>query len=201
MTPDKLKNQVVEVFDTASLLNCLELDTSYFRELPRLFETAHLFMRITLNNQSAIASASTIAAKLKRELQQRGIELEYAIVAQWKVAKIDPSAVQCCDDGNWMLAGAFDVELQSGCAKRTVAIRVTQDAKREIRRYLRQAPASDHPNVIQHLLNTWLNQQLECGGTDHWDPVLYPVRSLRAQDVAALSWRDCRQPELQPQLI
>lgn len=202
MTPNELKNKVVEEFDSANLLKSLELDASSFRELPRLFESSHLSMRIMLNNQAAMAIASSIAAKLKSDLQQLGVELEYTIVTQWKILRLSPDILQLCEDGSWMPSEAFDLELQSGNVKRLVAIRVSKGAKCEIRQHLSNVPISDQPRAIHKLLETWVSKQLECSGIGHWDPVLYPTRTIQAQDIAGITQaRPGReQRELEPQL-
>ena len=202
MTADELKNKVVEAFDSKSLLKSLVLDASSFRELPRLFENAHLAMRITLNDQSAMAVASSITAKLKRDLQQLGIELEYVITTQWKLTQYFHGSLQRRDDGSWMLSDTFDLELQSGYAKRLVTVRIGQDGKRALHQYLSTVPAPDQPAVIHQLVETWLNQQLESIGLEHWDPILYPTRTIRAQDIAGLIQlcKGLQSQELQPQL-
>ena len=85
MTPDALKKKVFEEFDSAGVLDSLDANKSSFVELLRLFEVTHLSMRIVLTEQAAMAVASEIASKIKRDLQQQGVELDYAIAARWKV--------------------------------------------------------------------------------------------------------------------
>jgi hypothetical protein len=198
MSPDELRNKVVEAFDSVSLLKSLELDASSFRELPRLFESSHLSMRITLNDQAAMAVASSIAANLKRCLQQSGIELEYSITSQWKISRFSPAVLQG-REGSGMPSERFDLDLQSGSVKRLVSIRVCPEAIREIRRYLSDVSPADQPSAIFQLLETWLRQQLESNGLEHWDPVLYPARIVQAQDIVELIPIH-KQSVLQPQL-
>ncbi|MGB8888462.1 MAG: hypothetical protein WCC87_17165 [Candidatus Korobacteraceae bacterium] len=198
MTPNELKNKVVEAFDSAKLLTSLEVDASSFHELPRLFESSHLCMRIMLNDQAAMAVASNIAAKLKSDLQQMGIELEYSIITQWKVLHFFPELLQRCEDGSWMPSESFDLELQSGNVKRLVAVRVSRDAKYEIRQRLNKVPIPDQPDAIRQLLETWVSNQAQCDGFGYWDPILYPTRTIQARDMARITLARPRQ-ELEPQ--
>jgi hypothetical protein len=202
MTPNELKNKVVEAFDSADVLTSLEVDASSFCELPRLFESSHLSMRIMLNDQAAMAVASSSAAKLKSDLQQVGVELEYSIITQWKVLRFSPNVLQCCEDGSWMPSESFDLELQSGNVKRLVAIHIATDAKYEIRQRLSNVPVADHPNAIHRLLETWVSSQAGCGGLRHWNPILYPTRTIQAQDIAGIppARPGRQQRELEPQL-
>jgi hypothetical protein len=202
MTPNELKNKVVEAFDSANVLTSLEVDASSFRELPRLFESSHLSMRIMLNDQAAMAVAGSIAAKLKSDLQQAGVELEYSIITQWKVLRFSPKLLQRCEDGSWMPSECFDLELQSGNIKWLVAIRIAADARYEIRQHLSKVPITDQPNVIHQLLETWVSTQVEGSGLRHWDPILYPTRTVQAQDIGGIMQprRGREQRELEPQL-
>jgi len=82
MTPDGLKKRVVEEFNCNGLLRCLDVETSAFRELPRFFEASHLAMRLVLHDIAALAAATSVAAEIKRDLEQKGVELEYEIRPQ-----------------------------------------------------------------------------------------------------------------------
>jgi hypothetical protein len=192
ITPDALRQRVLEELDSANLLPCLELEASVFCELPPLFEVSHLSMRLTLNDVAAVAMTSSIAAKLKRDLQQHGIELEYSIAAQWKVLAFYPDTLQRCRRGGWMPAENFQVQVESGTARRSVGIRVSPDGEERIRQYLSQIPMPDQERVLYQLLEACLNQQLATSGIARWDPVLHPNRTIGAQDVAKIthSWKD-----------
>ena len=115
MTPNELKNKVVEAFDSADVLTSLEVDASSFCELPRLFESSHLSMRIMLNDQAAMAVASSSAAKLKSDLQQVGVELEYSIITQWKVLRFSPTSCNAAK----MVAGCLPSPSISSCNRET----------------------------------------------------------------------------------
>ncbi len=184
MTPDELRKKVLEEFDSAGLLQFVELGASSFRELSQFFEVSHLAMRLALNDVAAVGTASRIAAKLKRDLQQQGIELEYGIAAQWKVSGFSTDALEPCEDGSWMPAESFCVELQSGSAKRLAGVRMSNDTEEQIRQYLCQIPISDQQKAIYALLEACLNRQLASTGLGHWDPVLYPNRTIGAEEVA-----------------
>ena len=183
MTPDVLKEKVIEEFDSASLLKCLELDASLFREIPRLFEVGHLSMRVVLNDQSALAAASNIAAKLKRDLQLRGVELDYVIAVRWVVASFSEDWLQYGKSGNSIPPESFQVELQSGEARRLASVYISPEANRALLRYLRYVPYPDQPNALAGLLETCINRQLAGTGLEHWDPVLYPTRTVQDQEI------------------
>jgi len=198
MTPDALKKKVVDECNSIGLLNCLDVETSAFSELPRFFETSHLSMWLVLNDVAAVAAVSTIAAKIKRDLQRQGVEVEYEIRAQWKVASLYSDALKRCGDAGAMPSEHLHVEVESGSAKRSVAVHVSAEARACIRKYLAQIPVGERQSAIEKLLATCLNQKLSGCGEEYWDPVLYPSRYIELQDVARIvgSKMDSEEPEL-----
>jgi|SRR5271165_4598373 len=136
MSPDELKKRVTEDFEGIGLLKCLDVETSAFRELPRLFEVAHLSMRLVLDDMAAVAAASSIAGRTKRDLERQGVELEYEIRVQWKVVSVFSDALERCQECGEIPSEHFHAELESGSAKRCVSIRVSNGAKTCIHQYL-----------------------------------------------------------------
>jgi hypothetical protein len=82
MTPDTLRKKLIEHFACAKLSRALEVNDSTVQELPRLFEVSHFAMQIVLSDASALAHAGRIAAAMKRNLADEGIELEYGITVR-----------------------------------------------------------------------------------------------------------------------
>ncbi len=185
MTPDALKKRVLQEFDSASVLESVELNESLFVELPRLFEVSHLSMQIVLNDQTVMATVSQIAAKLKRDLHQQGVELEYTLAAQWKVLCFSSDTLECVQDGRWMPRESFHVELQSGRATRLVMVRLSLEAMQEILRYLTGIPIHVQQGDIYKILEACLHRQLAATEPGHWDPVLYPSRTIQKGDIVA----------------
>jgi|SRR5271165_2679032 len=200
MTPNALRKRVMEEFDSIGLLKCLDVETSAFGELPRFFEVSHLCMRLVLDDVAAVAAGSSIAAEIKRDLGRQGIELEYEIRAQWKVGSLSSDALECCEDAGWIPSEHFHAEVESGSARRCVAIHVSGEARMCIRRYAGHVPAGHRQRAIYKLLETCLNQKLSSSGDEYWDPVLYPSRNIEGQDVARIveSRVDSRELELRP---
>lgn len=182
-TPDALKKKIAEAFDAAGLLPYLELGSSSFRELPRLFEASHVAMRLNLNDVSAVAAASGIAAKLKRDLEQQGVELDYAIVSRWTISRFCSAALKRTRAGEQVLAEAFSVELQSGSARRFATVYLSPEALEEIRYYLNRIPIEEQENATHQLLTACLNRQLVSVELGRWDPVLYPNRTISADEI------------------
>jgi hypothetical protein len=80
MTPEQLKAIVVEQFETAGLLGCLQLEDSEFRELPRFFETSHLAMELTIADPSLASVTHHVAEEVKSDLfLNRGVEVDVHI--------------------------------------------------------------------------------------------------------------------------
>ncbi len=80
MTPEQLKAIVVERFEAAGLLGCLDLEHSAFRELPRFFETSHLSMDLTMADASLASVACSLAGQVKSDLfLSQGVEVEVSI--------------------------------------------------------------------------------------------------------------------------
>jgi len=186
MTPHALRKKVVEEFDSLGLLKCLDLETSAFSELPRCFEAPPVLMRLVLNDVAAVAEASSIAAKMKRDLERQGVQFQYEIRAQWKVASFGPGALERCGDAGWMPSEHFQVEMQSGSARRCVAIHVSAEAIICILQYLAHVPPGYRQSAIYRLLETCINQKLSARAEEYWDPVLYQSRNIERQDVARI---------------
>jgi hypothetical protein len=200
MTPDILKKRVMEEFNSIGLLPCLKVETSVFGELPRFFEVSHLSMRLVLDDVAAVAPASSIAAKIKRDLQRQGVELEYEIRAQWKVVSLFSDILGSCEDVGWPPSEYLRADIESGSARRWVAIHVSSEARTCIRQYLEHVPPDHRQRAIYKLLETCLNQKLSSRGEEYWNPILYPSRNIEEQDVARIveSRVDSREPELVP---
>ncbi len=186
MTQNALKERIVKEFESAGLIKCLELEESGFRELPGFFEVSHLAICLTLNDVAALAGAGSIAAKLKSDLHQEGIELDYAIRVQWAVSGFSPDCLQCDERDGLMPAEYFHVEVQSGSVQLLTAIRVSEDARKLIRRHLADLPVHEQRSEIYDLLETYLNEQLANTGIGHWDPVLYSNRTVEAEGLAQI---------------
>jgi hypothetical protein len=87
MTPEQLKAIVVEQFEAAGLLGCLDLEQSEFRELPRFFETSHLSMDLMIADASLAAVAWSLAGEVKSELSMsRGVEVDLLIRTKTNVS-------------------------------------------------------------------------------------------------------------------
>jgi hypothetical protein len=202
ITPGALKQKVIEEFEAASLLNVLQLESSLFRDLPHFFEVSHLSMRLVLNDVAAMATAGILAAKLKRDLQEQGVELEYTIAARWKVSKFPPDILECGSSGEWMPSENFHVEVESGSVKRLAAVCVSPEAAKEIRRCVSHVPIQEQQSAIHKLLEACLNRQLVSSELGRWDPILYPNRTIAAEEIAqvAQSCVDVDVLELQSQL-
>ena len=200
MTPDGLKKRVVKEFKSGGLLKGLDVETCVFRELPRFFEASHLSMRLVIDDIAAVAAASRAAAEIKRDLERKGVELEYEIRPQWSVVSLCSDAVECCVTASRFSSADFQVELKSGAARRWVAIHLSAGARTCILQYLAHVPPADQESAIYKLLEVCLNQKLSSCGEEYWDPVLYPSRNIELQDVARIaeSWVDSHQPELAP---
>ena len=199
MTPDGLKNRVVEEFNSNGLLKCLVVETSAFRELPHFFEASHLSMRLVLDDVAAVAVASCIAAEIKRDLEGQGVELEYEIRPQWKVVSLCSDALECCGDTGSISSGDFHVEVKSGTARRSVAIHISAGARTCILQYLAHVPPAHRQSAIYKLLQICLNRKLSSCGEEYWDPVLYPSRNIELQDVARIV--ESRVPSRERELI
>ncbi len=200
MTPDALRKRVTEEFNDMGLLKCLDVETSAFSELPRLFEVSHLFMRLVLDDVAAVAAAGSIAAEIKRDLERQGVELEYEIHAQWRVVGVCCDAPACCGETDSMPSEHFHVEVESGSAKRFVVIHLAAAARTCIAQYLAHVPPGHRQRAICKLLETCLNQKLSSHGDEYWNPILYPSRNIEVQDVARIvdSRVDSWQGELVP---
>lgn len=183
MTPDALRKKLVEEFDSANLLHSLDLKESAFQELPRLFEVSHLALQVVLSEFSALATASRIAAALKRDLAQQGVELEYVITVRWQIAKPFPNALERSEDGGWIPPATFHVELRSGETTRSASIRLSPDALKRICLYRSALSVEMQAEALRELLKTCLKRQLQRTGLGHWDPLLCPVRTLQEQDI------------------
>jgi hypothetical protein len=200
MTPDILKKRVIEEFNSIGLLKCLDIETSVFGELPRLFEVSHLSMRLVIDDLAGVAAANSIAAELKRELEREGVELEYEIRAQWKVVGLYSDALRRSGDADWISSEDFHAEVESGSARRYVTIHVSTGARTHIRQYLGHVPPGYRQSAIHKLLETCINQKLSSRGEEYWNPVLYPSRNIEERDVARIveSRVDSRERELIP---
>jgi hypothetical protein len=201
-TPDAVKKKIADAFDAAGLLQYLELGSSSFRELPRLFEASHFAVRLSLNDLSAVSAASGIAAKLKRDLERQGIELDYAINPMWTVSKFSSTALQRGRAGEWLPAESFSVELQSGSARRLVTVCLSPEAAEEVRGYLERIAIAEQESAVYRMLTACLNRQLASIELGRWDPVLYPNRTISAEEILEVV-RHCpaaSESELQPQL-
>jgi hypothetical protein len=107
----------VEEFQSVGLLKSLSVETSAFHELPRLFESSHLSMRLVLDDVGAVAAAGSLAADIKRDLERCGVEVEYEIRALWKVVSVDSDEPE--DEITASLSDEdFHAEVESGSAKR-----------------------------------------------------------------------------------
>ena len=199
MSPDALKKRVVDEFKSTGLLKSLDVDTSDFRELPRLFEVGHLSMRLVLDEINTVAAANSIAAKIKGDLERQGIELEYEIRPQWKVAGVRSDPLPAGVEPGAMPSEHFHVEVASGNVRRAVVIHVTVAARAFVARHLLHVPPGDRQSALYQLLETCINRKLS-GPDDYWNPVLYPSRNIELQDVTGIveNWVDSRQPELVP---
>ena len=199
MTPDALKKRVTEEFNDMGLLKCLDVETSVFGELPRLFEVSHLSMRLVLDNMAAVAAASSIAAQIKRDLERQGVELEYGIRVRWKVVNVYSEAQERCGDYDDMPSETFHAEVESGSAKRDMSIHVSTGARAYIRQYLDQVPPEHRQDTIHTLLKICLNHKLS-GRGEYWDPILYASCNVEVQDVAQVveSGVDLEERELIP---
>ena len=186
MTPDALRERVTEDFDHIGLLKSLDVETSAFSELPRLFEVSHLSMRLVLDDVAAVAAASRIAAEIKRDLEPQGIELEYELRVRWKVASVHSDALERGGDCGETSSEFFRVEVESGSARRCVWIHVSTEARTCIRQYLDHVPPGYRQSAMQKLLETCLNQKLSSRAKEYWDPILYPSRNIELQDVARI---------------
>lgn len=184
MTPDVLKQRVVEEFNSIGLLKSLDVETSAFRELPRLFEVSHLSMRLVLDDVGAVTAASSIAAEIKRELERQGVELEYEIRAQWKVVRILSDALDHCGLPGSMPSEEFKVEVASGSARRYVTVYVSAGARTCILQYLSNVAAAHWQRAMYELLESCINQKLSSREDQYWDPILYPSRNIEGEDVA-----------------
>jgi hypothetical protein len=186
MTPGNLKKRVMEEFNSIGLLKYLDVETSLFGELPRFFEVCHLSMRLVLDDVAAIAAASRIATEMKRDLKRQGIELEYEIRVQWKVASLSSDAVESYEEVGCVPSEHFRAEVESGTARRSVCIHVSGGAQTCIRQYLGHVPAEHRRRAIHKLLETCLTQKLSSRGEEYWDPILYPSRNIEVQDVSRI---------------
>jgi hypothetical protein len=88
-----------------------------------------------LSEFSALAWASRIAGKLKCELAQQGVELEYLITLRWQIAKPSPNALKRSEDGGGIPRDICHVELRSGETTRSASIQLSPDALKRIRLY------------------------------------------------------------------
>jgi hypothetical protein len=80
MTPEQLKEMVMQQFRSMGLLRCLDLEDSEFTELPTFFEVAHLSLDLTVNDPSVVCAAKSIAEQIKADLlMQQGVELEILV--------------------------------------------------------------------------------------------------------------------------
>ncbi len=183
MTPDSLRAKLIKEFDSVKLLHSLDLKDSTFQELPRLFETSHLAMQVVLSEVSALATASRIAAALKRDLAQQGIELEYSITVRWQIANPFPNALERSEDGGWIPRETFHVELRSGETTHSVSIRLSPNALKRIWRYRSALSVDVQAEVLSELLRTCLEQQLQRTGLGRWDPLLSLDRALQEDDI------------------
>lgn len=186
MSPDALRKRILEEFNCIGLLRFLDVETSTFRELPRFFESSHLSMQLVLENVSALAAASTIVAKLKRELEQQGVELEYAIRVQWKVVSVDCADLECSESLPPTMSEDIEALLESGAALRSISIHITPAARMRISQYAAQHPAAHRPGAIRSLLQAWITRQLSTDAQEYWDPVLYPTRNIEEESIAPL---------------
>jgi len=200
MTADALKKRVVEEFKSLGLLKSLDVETSDFSELPRLFEVSHLSMRLVLDDVGAVAQATRVAAEIKRDLERHGVELEFEIRPQWRVVGIDCDAPAYRGETSSMPSEHFRVEVESGSAKRSVAIHLATAARTCIAQYLAHVPPGHRQSAMYELLQTCLNQKLSSRGDEYWNPILYPNRNIEVQDVARIvqSRLDSCQRELVP---
>jgi hypothetical protein len=154
-----------------------------------------------LDDLAAVATASSIAAEIKRDLERQGVELEYEIRAQWKVTGLSSDALQRSGDADWMASEHFYADVESGSARRCVAIHVSSEARMCIRRYVAHVPAGHRQRAVSKLLETCLNQKLSSHRADaYWDPIMYPSRNIEEQDVARIveSMVDSGERELIP---
>jgi hypothetical protein len=198
MTPEALKNRVVEEFESSGLLKSLDVETSAFDELPRFFQGIHLSMRLVLDDVGAVAMASSIAAEIKRDLERQGIELEYEIRTQWKVVNLDYDKAERCEDTGTIPSEGLPVEVESSSVRRHVAVHVSTGARTYILHYFAHVPPSYRQSAINKLLETCINQKLATCAEEYWDPVLYPSRNIELQDVIRLVENrvDWTEPEL-----
>jgi len=186
MKPDDLKQRVLEEFSSIGLLKSLDIESSAFKELPRLFEASHIGMRLVLANVAAVAAASSIAAKMKRDVEREGVELEYEIRPQWKVVGVGVDTQEACDQAGCLVSGRFQVEVQSGSTRRCMLVQVSAGARACILRYLEHVPAQARQSAISKVLETCVNQKLSSRAEEYWDPVLYPTRHVERRDVARI---------------
>jgi len=199
MTADALKKRVMEEFDSLGLLTSLNVETSAFSELPRFFESSRLSMRLVLDDVGSLAEAGLVAANIKRELEPQGVELEYEIRVQWKVAGLYSDALEHGADADCMPSELFYAELESGMAKRSVAIHVSAEAKTSIRQYLGHIAPAHQQSAIYKLLETCLNQKLSSLGDECWNPILYPSWNIEVQDIAPIL--ECRVDSREQELV
>ena len=184
MSPDALKKRILEEFNGSGLLEFLDVETSAFRELPRFFEASHLSMQLVLEDASVLAAASAIAAKMKRELDQQGIELEYEIRVQWKVVSVDCVALEDSEDPLSIHSEDIEAILAAGAVTRSVSIHLSAAARICILQCAAKLPSADRPDTIRRVLQTCITQQLSTDAQEYWDPVLYRARNIDEEDIA-----------------
>lgn len=82
VTVDTVKERVLEALERGNLLEYVDFESSIFGTLPRFFEVSHFDMKLCLNRLTKAHAIQSIVAKLKRELEQEGIELEFTVAAE-----------------------------------------------------------------------------------------------------------------------
>lgn len=185
MSPDSLRKRVMEEFQSTGLLQCLDLESSAFRELPRFFEASHLSMRLVLQDAAALAAVSGTAAQIRRDLERQGIALDYLIRVQWKVMDIYSDTLEELGTPTCTPERLHAV-LHSGTASRCVSIQISPAAYDCILKYVSDVATADRPGAIYKLLQACVTRKLSTEAEEYWDPVLYPTRTVDEHDIARI---------------
>ena len=83
MNPEHLRAIVIERFQAAGMLHCLDLEDSKFNEMPTFFEVSHLVMELSISDPSLAAVARRLMNQLKSDLsQEHSVELEVVVRAK-----------------------------------------------------------------------------------------------------------------------
>lgn len=183
MTATELEKVTKDKLRSAGLLSVLDHAHTQFLDFPE-----GVFVELVLADASKLRPAEDTLNQIKKELAQKGTQIDSIVRAIWKVKSVEYKGPARAPTGEPRLALAFEAVLESGRQTCEVSVDLAVTALDLLRKRMGDVSKlgtlswSETGDVdratLRDMITQFLILQLSAGGTSYWDPIRYPHLQL-----------------------